>query len=132
MSARIPTYCAGDAVLAGNDGVPAFVLVDLNGNVAASGGTSTVAAAAGTSANTVVKASAGRLCRVLITAVATGTATLSIYDNAGTNSGTVIGAIPFTTSTPAVGTVFDFEMPAISGITVGGASTNPGITVSYY
>lgn len=128
--ARIPVYCSGDAVHAGNDGVPAVVQVDLNGAVLIPAGatTGTVAIAASHAGNTVVKAAAGRLCRVLITVAGTAT-TVSIFDNATTNTGTTIGIFPGNT---AIGTVYDFEMPAVNGITVGGASTNPGVTVSYY
>lgn len=128
--ARIPVYCAGDAVLAKNNGVPAMVLVDLNGGVLIPAGatTGTVAIAASKTGNTVVKASAGRLCRVLITAAGTAT-TVSIFDNATTNSGTIIGIFP---GNSAAGTVYDFELPASNGITVGGASTNPAMTISYY
>ena len=89
-------------------------------------GQSTTAIAAATAANTVVKASAGRLCRVLITA--TGTAEMDIFDNASTNSGTKIGAIP---ANPTIGQVFDLRMPATNGITVGGSSNNPGVTISW-
>lgn len=65
---------------------------------------------------------------MLITVVGTAT-TVSIYDNATTNSGTTIGIFP---GNAAVGTVYDFELPAVNGITVGGASTNPAMTVSFY
>jgi predicted secreted protein len=91
------------------------------------GGVSTVAITAGTVANTVVKATPGRLCRVLVTSVA-GAAVTSIFDNATTNSGTVLAAIP---ASAAIGTVTSFEMPAAAGITVGGASTNPAMTISF-
>lgn len=124
---RIPTYGPTGAVVAGNNGVPAVVQVDLNGNITSSGGAATVAVAAGTTGATVVKSSPGRLCRVLITV--TGTGSVTVYDNASAASGTVIGITP---SAPAVGTTYDFEMPAINGITVAGSSTLPGITVSYY
>lgn len=92
-----------------------------------SGGASTVAVASGATADTVVKASAGRLCRVLLTS-ANGAAAVSIYDNASTHSGTVIGYIP---ASAAAGSTYDFQIPASNGITVGGASTNPAMTISY-
>lgn len=124
----VPTYSASAAILAGNNGVPAVVQVDLNGNVVSpGGGSATVAIAAAKSAVTVVKASAGRLCRVLVqTAVATNA--VLVYDNATAASGTVIGVIPVGA---AVGS-YDFEMPASNGITVGGNATNPAMTVSFY
>lgn len=92
----------------------------------ATDGLSTTAVAAGTAANTVIKASAGRLARVLITL--TGTASMLIYDNATTNSGTLIGVIP---ANPTAGQVFEFKMPAASGITVDGDANNPGVTISW-
>ncbi|QBD76178.1 hypothetical protein EPA93_09215 [Ktedonosporobacter rubrisoli] len=91
------------------------------------GGRATIAIAAGMATDTVVKAAAGRLCRVLVTAA--GTALLIIYDNASGHTGTIIGILP---ANPAVGAVFDFQLPAINGITVAGNASNPGITVSYY
>lgn len=91
------------------------------------GGKTNVPIAAGAVANTVVKASAGRLCRVLLTS-ANGAAAVTFYDNASTASGTVIGYIP---ASAAVGSLYDFQMPAALGITVGGASTNPAMTVSF-
>jgi hypothetical protein len=108
--------------------VPAVATIDQLGSVVTPGGSATVAIAAGHTANTVVSASPGRLCRVLITTAGTAT-TVSIFDNATTNSGTIIGIFP---GTATAGTVFDFEMPAVNGITVGGASTNPAMTISYY
>ena len=124
----VPVYNSEQAEVVGANAVNATVTVDVNGNVATPGGSATVAVAASKSANTVVKASAGRLCRVLVTTAGTAT-TVSIFDNATTNSGTIIGMFP---GTATAGTVYDFEMPAVSGITVGGASTNPAITVSFY
>jgi hypothetical protein len=89
-------------------------------------GQSTTPVAASTSANTIIKAVSGRLARVLITA--TGTNQMNIYDNATTNSGTIIGAIP---ANPSIGQVFEFMMPAANGITVGGNANNPGVTISW-
>lgn len=91
----------------------------------ASGGQSTVAVAAAGSAN--VKASAGRLCRVVITVA--GTASITFYDNAAGNStGTIIGITPVTTT---VGQVFDFSIPAASGISAVGGVGSPGVTVGF-
>lgn len=91
------------------------------------GGVSTVAIAAAVTTDTVVKASAGRLCRVLVTA-AGGAAVTNIYDNASGHTGTIIGILPVSV---AVGTTVDFQMPAANGITVQGVSTNPGMTISF-
>lgn len=122
-----PVFSPGSAAVAGSSGVPGVVLVDLNGTPVSSGGSATVSIAAGTTANTVVKAAPGRLCRMLI--AVSGTAAVTIYDNASAASGTVIGAAP---ASAAVGTSYDFEMPASLGITVAGNAALPGITVSYY
>lgn len=90
------------------------------------GGTTTVAVAAGTAADTVVKAAPGRLCRILVTA--TGTNPLQVVDNATVGSGTVIGCLP---ASPVVGTTYTFNFPASNGITVKGSASNPGVTISY-
>lgn len=90
------------------------------------GGRTTTTIASGTIANTVIRSTPCRLFRVLVTA--TGTAALSIFDNATTNAGTIIGIVP---ANAAVGGVYDFQMPAANGITVGGAAANPGVTISF-
>jgi hypothetical protein len=77
--------------------------------------------------NTVVSAAPGRLCRVLVTTASTGAAVL-IYDNATTNSGTVIG---YLAANVAAGTLTVFDMPAAAGITVANVLNGPVITVSY-
>jgi hypothetical protein len=87
--------------------------------------TATVAAGAG---NTVVSANGGRLCRVLVTTAGTGAGNVPIYDNATTNSGTIIGQIP---ATIAVNTYYTFDMPAANGITVANVANGPALTVSY-
>lgn len=125
--ALTPTRSPGAALLAGTSGVAATVQVDLNGTVLVPGGSATVAIPGTTATATVVKSSAGRLCRLLITA--SGAAAVSIYDNATAASGTVIGITP---TSPPVGTTYVFEMPAVNGITVAGSATLPGITVSFY
>jgi hypothetical protein len=94
--------------------------------VTTSGGVTTVAIAAGTSADTVVKATPGRLCKVLVTT--TGTNPMSIWDNASGHTGTVIGAFA---ASPTVGTVASFDMPAANGITVQGNAANPAVTISF-
>lgn len=118
---------ATGAVSIGGVTVQAAVQVDVLGNVVSPGGSATVAIAGATVANTVVKASAGRLCRVLVQAAVATNAVL-VYDNATTNAGTVIGVVPVGAG---VGS-YDFQIPAANGITVAGNATNPAITVSYY
>jgi hypothetical protein len=105
-------------------------LVGLTGDVmgealVSSGGLVTTSVPANAS-NVVVKGSAGRLCRLLVTT--TGVTAMLIYDNATTNSGTLIGALP---ASAAIGGVYDFEMPAANGITIAGSATNPAVTVSW-
>lgn len=90
------------------------------------GGVSTVTIAVNTSGNTVVKASPGRLCKVLV--VTAAASAVVIYDNATGVTGTVIGTIA---ANAAAGTLASFQMPAANGITVAGASTLPAITISF-
>ncbi len=94
-----------------------------------SGGTTATPVAVGTVGNTVIKAAAGRLCRIAITAAAgTTTGNTTIYDNATTNSGTVLAVVPNNT---AVGTFVDVQMPAANGITVNGSANSPAMTISF-
>jgi len=90
------------------------------------GGQFATPVAASTATDTVIKASPGRLCRVVVTA--TGANPMSIWDNASGHTGTIIGQLP---ASPAVGSVFDFNLPAANGITVQGSATNPGVTIGY-
>lgn len=92
-------------------------------------GGSATASIASAAANTVVKASAGRLCRALVTTAGSGTGNVLIYDNATTDSGTVIGIIP---ATIAIGTYYTFDLPAANGITVKNVASGPVLTVSYF
>jgi len=89
------------------------------------GGSTTVSVPS--NATTVVKASAGRLARILITTLGAGT--LICYDNATTGSGTIIGSYG---ASAAVGTVEQLDMPAANGITCVSSSTGPVATVSFY
>jgi hypothetical protein len=93
------------------------------------GGGATTASVPTGAANTIVKNAPGRLCRVLVTTAGTGSGSVLIYDNASTNSGTVIGVIP---ATIVIGTFYTFDMPAANGITVANVANGPVLTVSYY
>ena len=95
----------------------------------AQGGGGTTGTVPTGAANTVLKAAAGRLCRVLVTTAGSGTGSVLIFDSATTNSGTVIGVIP---ATVAVGTYYTFDLPAANGITVQNVASGPALTVSYY
>lgn len=92
----------------------------------ANGGRNTTPVAAGTVANTVIKGTPGRIGKVVVTVL--GTNPLSIYDNATTNSGTILLTIP--ASAPA-GSIYDVQFPAAAGITVAGNAANPGVTIGW-
>lgn len=66
-----------------------------------------------------VKAGPGRLLKVIVTTV-TATAVTTVYDNASAASGTILMTVPIAAP---VGTVYDVNLPAVNGITVGGAGT---------
>lgn len=92
----------------------------------ASGGRSTSLYAAGTASNVVIKGTPGRIGKVVVTA--TGTAGVNIYDNATTNSGTILLAVP---ANAVVGTIYDVQLPAAAGITVGGVASSPALTIGW-
>lgn len=74
----------------------------------------------------VVKGAPGRVFGVLVTATLSGNVTF--YDNATTNSGTVIG---YVASTTAVGTFVPFlngGAPAANGITANASATGGKLT----
>lgn len=100
---------------------PPIYLVDAQGWPTAGTTATTVAISA---SDTVVKASPGRLCRVLVTT--SGTAATNIYDNASGHTGTIIGIVA---ASAAVGTLVECQAPAVNGITVQGNSNNSAITV---
>jgi hypothetical protein len=79
--------------------------------------------AAGTST---VKASAGRL--VVVTVITPGTGILTFYDNASAASGTVLLVIP---ASPAAGTIYSVNLPAVNGITVVAAASASTVTIGY-
>lgn len=105
---------------------PLFTPVDTNGYSLAAGGESLLPITAGATGAQPVKASPGRLGRVVL-AAANGAAAITFYDNASAASGTVIGVI----AASAAAGVYDFQMPARNGITFTGAATNPALTVGY-
>jgi hypothetical protein len=89
-------------------------------------GSHTTAVAAGHAADTVISAASGFLVNALVTAA--GTNAMAIYDNATTHSGTIVGYIP---ANAAAGSVYQFQMPVASGITVYGNANNPAVTIGY-
>jgi hypothetical protein len=93
----------------------------------------TTAAIAGTvTANTIVKAGSGTLAKVLVTSV-NGNAAINIYDANGPTSGSVTGTIiGVVAASAAAGTIYSLGMPFENGLTVGGASTNGALTISFH
>lgn len=88
------------------------------------GGQYTGTAAAATAA--VISAVPGRLNRIAITTL--GSAATPVYDNASAASGTILFNIP---ASPAVGTIYNVQMPAANGIYVGGTTNTSAVTISY-
>jgi hypothetical protein len=76
---------------------------------------------------TVIKSTPGRLAKILCS-TANATNAINIYDNATTNSGTIIGVIP---TTATIGQIFDLQMPAANGITIAATASAGTITVSW-
>lgn len=96
--------------------------VDAQGNLLVSnGGTSKTVIAAATVANTTIKASAGRLCKIIVTA--TGTNPMVFQDN-----GVTVAGLP---ASPAIGTVLDVQIPCGTNIVAVGNAANPGVTVTF-
>lgn len=77
---------------------------------------------------TVVKAGAGRLCRILVVTT-NGANPILIYDNSSAASGTVVGVVA---ANAAAGTILDLQMPCTNGITIAATASAGTITVSYY
>jgi len=96
----------------------------LHNQYVTSGGTTAVSVASATPG--AVKASAGRLCRVIITTLGTGSQVF--YDNASAASGTILFA---TAASAPVGTIYDIQAPAANGIYAAGAASTPVCTVLY-
>jgi hypothetical protein len=76
---------------------------------------------------TVVKAAPGRLCKVIV--VATGTAAVSIYDNASAASGNILFTVP---AAAATGSIYDLHITATAGIYVGGTTNTPALNCTYF
>jgi len=87
-------------------------------------------------AGQVVKAGAGRLCRVVILTAFTGTTTvITFYDNAtGAASGTPLFSIAVASAVNAGGQVFSLDLPVVNGISIvgsGGTFTGGVIGIGY-
>jgi len=79
--------------------------------------------AANTTTDTVIKGSAGYLVTAVV--ITTGTAGLTIYDNATAGSGLPLLAIP---ANAPVGSIYTIPGKANNGITAGGAANCPSVT----
>src|SRR5690348_8378157 len=96
--------------------------VDAQNNVqTTTGGTSSAVIPAATTANTTIKNSAGRLCKIIVTA--TGTNPMVFQDGA-----TTVAGLP---ASPAIGTVLDVQIPCGTRIVAVGNAANPGVTVTF-
>lgn len=78
--------------------------------------------------NTVIKGSPGILASITITTAGTGAGNVQIFDNATTNSGTVLYAFPATITVP---NNFIINMPAKNGITAQNVLNGPVFTVGF-
>jgi hypothetical protein len=96
----------------------------LGETLASFGGQNREFVASGASTRT-IKTGKGRLCRISITAA--GTASFTVFDNTA-GSGAVLFTSPAST---AVGTVFDINLPAETGITVVNVASGPAFAVSF-
>ena len=103
----------------------AVTLYDDRGYSLLANKTAAVASAAGT---TVVKASAGRLVKVIYTAGGTATFNITLYDNASAGSGTVLAVIP---GGGTVGSSVTLDLPALNGITAVNVATGPAVVIGF-
>jgi len=104
---------------------PLIQIVDSNGNPTT--GAASTAAVAVNAGTVVVKASPGRLAKIVVTTAAS-TGVLTVYDNASAASGTVLAVVPASTT---AGTVYSLDLPAANGITVTAPASCAGVTISY-
>lgn len=99
--------------------------VDLTGNSIATGPTANAVQTANTAGNVVIKGLPGYLWTATVTVV--GTAELDIFDNATTNAGNKLLAIP---ANAPVGSIYSFVGGgrASAGIVSAGVLNCPGVT----
>lgn len=95
-------------------------------------GDTTGVVAGAVTTNTIIKTGSGALAKILVTSV-NGAAAINIYDAngpaTGAVTGTIIGVVP---ASAAAGSIYSLGMPFENGITVGGAATNGGLTISFH
>jgi hypothetical protein len=86
---------------------------------------SVASAATPLTATGAVKAAPGRLLKMIVTTALS--AAVTVYDNTAAASGTILFA---TAATPAVGTIYDVNLPAVNGVYASFAGTG-AITFGY-
>ena len=113
-------------------GAVSYTIIGSIGELNVSGDGVLTAAIGVGAGNTIVKATAGRVGSAIITTIGT-TTNATIYDNATTNSGTVLGIVPGTTSNAnaLLGTIWPIKMPAANGIVVANTASGPAFTLSF-
>jgi hypothetical protein len=129
ISGALGSYRQEAAVAIDVDGGVGVPVVHVGGllNVSINGVNGANAGALGGLPAGCLKGTQGRVAKVLVTAA--GTAQTNIYDNAaGTATGVVIGIIP---ASPTVGTVYTFDMPANTGISVPAVASTSTFTLGY-
>lgn len=78
----------------------------------------------------VVKASAGRLFKVVVTTAFVTAGNMTLYDNPSAAAGTPLLVIPLASG--VVGAIFTLDLPALSGIFAGSTGITAGaVTVGY-
>ena|SRR6266705_3329158 len=82
--------------------------------------------AAGTVGNTIIKGTPGTFYGILVTGVAVGTP--QVFDNAVTNTGTIVGTLAASAPLGLQG-FMQQGVQCANGIVVGGGATNPAMTV---
>jgi hypothetical protein len=87
--------------------------------------------ASGSAFNTIVRTGPGRLNAILVTSATASSVDVIVYDNATTNSGTIVGYLPYATVTSAIGALFVYDIPVVNGIVVRQTGVGPGMTVVY-
>ncbi len=118
----------GDRLVAQRAGVVLNSGGELSSVAVTAGPTANAVQPANAAGNVVVKNASGYLRSATITTL--GTAGLIIYDNASTNSGTILLSIP---ASAAVGTIYAFPDGAFAanGIVSAGVTSCPAVTFQY-
>lgn len=121
------TLVDDDGVVVASGHTPATSQQTYTDLAVSSGGIKTQSIATGTAGSALIKGGPGRLCRAIVTTAGTSTDDITIYDGLSA-TGTVIGKI---LGAAAIGTVIDFQMPAVIGIYAANVASGPVATISY-